>query len=562
MSPCVSRWKKFLLTGALFGLNACSLDVQTTGEGIVTSDTQEIRCGLEEQQCSLSFSASNGSITLTPEPASGWHFQNWTGACADSSDTCTLKLSGTKKLQTIANFVAIQPGLSCGELSSGESETRLRYLEEFVSELGQCASEAQTRICDNGNFSQWSGSYQFETCAVEDDQHQNLPLLDSAALEYQGGFRLSANQFGDTNNSTLSYSPGVIAYNSAHHSLYVVGHEYEQGIAEFAIPEIVQSSDINEFAVGDNVLQPFARFHNTTRVNTGINEYFRITGMALIEGKLVVNYMNWYDASGNETDTSVVFQDAENLATTVITGPYQLQGAAHAAGWLTPIPDEWKTLLGGTYISGYSGGSIISRLSVGPSGFVVSPENELLSTQAPGAVLSSALLDFSLANLLYDKNVFGDMPVSASDILGNTSRENNLWTFVSGASYGFIVPGTNTYITLGYSGGHESGVGYKITQDSGRLCGGYCSYAAADNYNYFWFWRVSDLVKVKQGELLPHDVRPYQYGKLESPSKARISGGAFDAASGVVYVALTQGDTVPTYSRPPLFLVYRLNYVD
>ena len=47
--------------------------------------------------------------------------------------------------------------------------------------------------------------------------------------------------------------------------------------------------------------------------NTGIDNYFRPTGMAKIDNALMVNYINWYDARVTEIDTSVMFWDSENL---------------------------------------------------------------------------------------------------------------------------------------------------------------------------------------------------------------------------------------------------------
>lgn len=386
-----------------------------------------------------------------------------------------------------------------------------------------------------------------------------FPLFDVSQLEYQGGFRLSAARYGDNDMDTLSYSNAVITFNPANNSLFVTGHDRGSRIAEFEIPGIVDSRDMNDFEVGSTVIQAFSSFHNTDRVDTGIENYFRITGMALINEKLVVNYQNWYDASGQETDTSVVFQDANNLATSPINGAFQIDGAAHVSGWLTPIPSHFQSTLGGTHLGGYSNGSIISRLSVGPSAFAVSPENNLLSNDGEGTVAATALLDFNLQNMLYSKTVYGEPQPDHSFLLNNEDRQNDLWTRISGATYGFIVPGTGTYLTVGFSGGHESGVGYKIVQDDGNLCGGPCAYAADDVYNYFWAWKVEDLIKVKNGELEPSEVRPYDYGKLDTPISSRVNGAAFDEENGLLYLALRQGDTVERYARPPLFLVYKVN---
>lgn len=388
------------------------------------------------------------------------------------------------------------------------------------------------------------------------EQAEEMPLIDISALQYLGGFRLPSDLFGADELSTHSFSPGPIAFNPTNKSLFTVSHDRHQGIGEFRIPSIVNSDDPNDFAMA-SVLQNFTTFHEDGGTLTGIDNYFRITGMTLANDKLVVNYINWYDAAGRETDTSVVFQNPKNLASSNIVGPFQLRGAAHAAGWLTPIPSEWKGMLDGDHIAGHSHGSIVSRLSVGPPAHVLNVSD--LTNGAAGAVATTAVLDFSLSKPLHDTRVYNLETDSVNDILYNENKQNKLWTIISGASYGFIVPDTGTYMTLGYAGGFESGLGYKITQTDGNLCGGPCSFDPADNYNYYWLWKVTDMVNVKNGLLEAHELRPYAHGQLDTRgNSARLKGAAYDPATQRLYVSLQRGDTIPTYAKPPLILVYQL----
>ncbi len=389
-----------------------------------------------------------------------------------------------------------------------------------------------------------------------------LPLLTISDFEYQGGFRVSSDKYGDTAGSTADYSRGVIALNPKNASMFISGHTSEQGVGEFKVPAITNSRDISTFAVGNEVLQNFYAFHETSRVDTGIESFFRLTGMQLIGSKLVVNYISWYNADGLEADTTVVFQDASKLGSTDIVGSFQMEGSAHSSGWMTPIPDYLQETLGGTHISGYSGGSIASRLSIGPSGWVVTPEKGLLDKYTGGSFAAIPLLDFPITNMLYDKAVYGDSYDSSDDISYNVDLRNKLWTAVSEAAYGFIVEGTDTYVTIGSSGGHEFGMGYKITQDDGTLCGGPCTKVASDVYNYMWLWRVSDLVKVKNGLLEPYDVRPYAHGEFDTIITSPITGAAFDFTTNSLYVALNNGDTIEQYTRPPLFLKYNVKVGD
>ncbi|NQY86764.1 MAG: hypothetical protein HRT51_03285 [Colwellia sp.] len=539
-------YRLILASIIIIAVSACQDNSQTAGIADSKKIVTELSCGAtphgeNEQQLRYKTSSVSHNNVCEEEVQS-----------RTCNDGIFNERSGTFQFEscsvdTVTNF------FSCGLIAHNENEQRISYQLLNVTGDQVCEEETQIRTCNDGSFDEWSGTFKNETCSF-------FTEITIDSFEYQGGFRFSGEVFGDSNYTNLSYAPGVIAYNPTNHSLFIVGHSREQAIAEFAIPEIVNSQNMADFKVQENIIQGFVDFHETGRVDTGIDQRFRITGLALIEGKLIANYMDWYDASGSETDTTVVFQDANNLSTSKIIGPFEFEGAMHAAGWITPIPLEWQQSLGGRYVSGFSAGAILSRLSVGPSAFVLTDVDSLINAKHGTVIKSGVLLDFNYPqNILYDKTVYGEGSINQDDILYNKDLQNDLWTRNSGASHGFIVPGSNTYVTLGYSGGHESGLGYKITQNDGNLCGGPCPFIAAERYNYIWLWHVSDLLKVKQGLMEPHDVRPYEYGKFDTPINAELRGASYDADSGLLYVSLKDGDTTALYSRPPLFYVYKIN---
>lgn len=396
--------------------------------------------------------------------------------------------------------------------------------------------------------------------SVKSVSEDSLPLFQIEQLEYRGGFRTTGRFFQNEKGNSLNYSGGVITYNTKNHSLFIIGHPEYAAVAEIKIPHLVNSSSIEDFNVADQLIQQFTRFHNTKRVDTGIRNHFRVTGLEVIDNGLMVNYIDWYDAGGKETDTTIFFNNASDLANTSIKGPFQLNGAAHSAGWISKVPLAWQELLEGTHISGSQpNASIISRRSVGPSAFVFTPQTSILQ-QESGEVVATGLLDFPLSKLLYDKSLYSGK-IYPDNILRNADGKNQLWTFLSGAGYGFIIPGTSTYMTIGRSGGHKTGVGYKIKQDDGRLCGGYCAFSATDYSSYYWLWDVNQLLKVKSGLIKPYDVRPYGYGEFPTPFKdkrAMVSGGAYDEEKGMLYLSLPGADKLNKYLRPPVILVYKV----
>ena len=372
------------------------------------------------------------------------------------------------------------------------------------------------------------------------------PLINLANFRFVGGFTVPADQYGET---SLNYAKGVIEQSD--NSLFIVGHEHHDMIAEFTIPEIINSEDISALNnAGDPIQSPVSVLDRSASSNTqAIDD---ITGLEVIDGKLVINANEYYDAATDNTHTTLLAENAFDLQSSSIDGYYELNGAAHAAGWISSVPPEWQTTVGGDYLSGSSSGRpIISRHSVGPSAFITSASDLLEADAGDLEIPTAKLLDFSLEQPLHED-------------LFNETRSNDLWTHTSVAVYGFIVPGTRTYATFGHSSGHQSGIGYKITQTDGNLCGGYCPFDSNDQYNYYWFWDMNDLLSVKNGERQAHDVRPYAHGQFEVPYQTSgfnpIGGASYDAVTNTLLVSvLRANNTQGTYSNTPVIAAFEFS---
>jgi hypothetical protein len=448
--------------------------------------------------------------------------------------------------------------LDCQDVKQGEYASRIKYRSPLAVTGQICEAQEQRSYCQAGVMSAWSGEYIYDQCQ---SVPVSLPKAEIEDFEFLGGFRITGDNYGEGKAST-NMSRGIFTYNPKNHSIFVIGSPKEEQIAEFAIPELIKSSKYEDYLVADEAIQQFTYIHGTERVDTGIEKYFKVTGLELVDDKLLVNYVNWYDGNGTETDTTLYYDDASDLANSSMYGPFQLDGKAHGAGWLSKIPDEWTDVFNATYIAGgQSGTSIISRLSVGPSAFMINPHETIFGRDG-GAIPTERLMDFPLSDMLYDKNVYGNDYSQPQPILFNENGLNDLWTTLSGAGYGFIIPGTRTYVTIGKSGGIESGVGYKIRQEDGYLCPGPCSYDSADNYPFYWLWDVEDLLKVKFGLLQAHDVRPYRHGKFPMPegmSLRSFNGGSFDPDTGTLYLASPRADTLKQFHETPVFLAFKFD---
>ena len=373
------------------------------------------------------------------------------------------------------------------------------------------------------------------------------PLFSINDLVYEGATRIPIGTYGD---SRMGYTEGTFEVSDSLSSAFMVGHSQHQAIAEFSLPQLSKAATVSELPMAENK-QPFQTFFD--RVPSGNPDNInRITGMKLIDNKLVVNGVQYYDGEANNTDTTFVIDDPNQLASSSITGFLKLDGSSHAAGWISSVPSRLQGTFQGDYIFGYASNyAINARNSMGPSAFGVATD-AIINANTGDRVPTFPLIDYSIDNPL------------AQDLY-NRERQNDLWTEVSTASVGFLVPGSDTYAVFGTSGGHSSGIGYKITQDNGYQCGGPCPYEASDVYNYYWLYDVNDMISVVQGSLEPHQVRPYEYGEMKLPFQDQggtprlVIGASFNQTNNMLFLMLGNADRLQSqYESGPLLIGYSI----
>lgn len=373
-----------------------------------------------------------------------------------------------------------------------------------------------------------------------------LPLFSIEQLEYQGAFRLPTTNIGEAN---ANWASGVIAYNHRNHSLFFAGHAQYQAVAEFKIPELVITDKIDKLKTA-LPLQGFTRIFKRTTSNPDALD--RITGMYFDYGRLLINTINFYDAEAKAKNTSLVIHDALNLNQAKDLKFYDLEFGARAAGWISPIPAEWRDLLDADIIVGNGNGwPINSRLSIGPSAFKTNIRNYINADITNEKIRVTPLQYFSINKPL------------THDLL-NKELKNNLLTELSKPIYGFIVPNTRTYLVIGSSGGHQSGIGYKLKRKHGN-CSGYCTNDPDDLTNYYWLWDVNDWLKVIGGKIKPYDIRPYEYGRLRlqfdlTKDFNPVVGATFDKFSNCLWLTMGGADSeAGKYNNPPIISAYSLN---
>jgi hypothetical protein len=358
----------------------------------------------------------------------------------------------------------------------------------------------------------------------------------------------------------------------------VAGNAHYNSIAEYPIPD---SSLLNPAILTvanlpqtGSPLQPCTAVMDlASRDNNNPDNLDRITGLLFdaSTGALVVNAEVWYDTVGASSTTALV-TNAADMQNTTARGFAKQAGAAQSAGFMGVIPESLRSDFGDkTYYSGWSSVySIISRYSVGPScwimssnSFVADMVNACTSTNPANCknhnIPMTAHLNFPYGKCLpnSDSNCYA---VEDQGKQGPFPPASPIWNALSRAMYAFFLPSQRLYVAIGSTAGLESGIGYKAVQNNGIECPGQCQYDVSDLYNYFWIFRVDDMIYA--GDVW--DPRPVAYGKWSIPfdgnGKHAIIGATLNANQTMLYVALEGAGKVDDYDYPPLIVQFEVKH--
>lgn len=370
------------------------------------------------------------------------------------------------------------------------------------------------------------------------------PLLQQANLVYQGAFRLPQIPC-NTPPNCFAFGGTALAYNAADHSLYIIGHRYTQLTAEISIPTLVNSPSPSDLNVA-TVLQPLTDALDGERndVNPTDPNAHLIGGQLVYGGRLIIAVESYYDAADKQKTSH--FARPLNLATAgPLIGPVTVgsQYPGWVSGYMTTVPPEWQSLLGGPALTGNCCLAITSIQSNGPA----------LSVFDPAAIGTSN-------------------PVPAVSLVGYPhtlplgSGYNTQSTLFNGTTMitGVVFPaGTRSVLFFGRQGVGPFCYGPGTLDTS--LAGTVASVLAHDKWCYdpaqsgkgthaypyvyqVWAYDANDLLAVKNGSKQPYEIQPYATWTLtlpfESPAKYnRIGGAAYDPQDDLIYVSQMCGDS-------------------
>lgn len=383
----------------------------------------------------------------------------------------------------------------------------------------------------------------------------SAPLIRSADLTYQGAFRVPEGTFG---GSSFAYGGTALTFNPEHESLFIVGHDWHQQVAEISIPPIRTAARIDELAYA-RVLQPFADATEGKLSLVGPNNV-KVGGLLVYQSQLYLTAFLYYDGAGVQTLSHFV-SGLDLKVQGDARGPFEVGKlrAGFVSGYFGLVPHQWREALGGPVLNGNCCLGVISRTSYGPALFTIDP----LDVGAKNPVPANPLVYYTAMRPLLE-------PKTTGDGWGNTSTLFNGTTEVRG-----VVFPDNTRSALFFGrqglGPFCYGPGTSDQSLGGQLADGgvdrFCYDPGDGNkgthgypYAYYvWAYDALDLAAVKSRKREPWTIRPYATWKLEIPfvnANARVNGAAYDAQTGRIFVSQAYGD-----GERPLIHVFAVHAV-
>lgn len=353
----------------------------------------------------------------------------------------------------------------------------------------------------------------------------SAPLLYSENLNYEGSFKMPSGTFG---GSKFSWAIPVAAYNSLNNSLFLVGHDQDQMVAEVSIPTPLVTTQAEDLPIA-TILQPFTD-PSEGLMYTIDDGTIVLGGLLVFNNKLYGTAYDFYDAD-NSTTLSHFSSSLDLSEQGDAEGMYQVgtEKAGYVSGFMTHIPPEWQTSFGGPAITGNCCISIISRSSYGPAAFVFDPAT--VGQQSP--VPATPLMYYTYGNPLGGTEGVDQWGEASSVWNGSTQIRGVVFPKNSRSILFFGNQGTGTWC---YGTGSEC-------NDPVVSSKGVHAYPYVPQV---WAYDALDLLKVKNGEVSPWEIAPYQIWELSLPFpsenfKSKI-GGTYDPATQRIFITEKRED--------------------
>ena len=377
-----------------------------------------------------------------------------------------------------------------------------------------------------------------------------LPRLTRSDLAYMGGFRLPRAVQG---NDSFSYGGQHLAYNPARNSLF--GSSLHNNVAEVTIPTPVNSTDVNEMPFA-SYLQGFSdpSEGHFREIEQGGPNGAVIAGLLVDGDRLYATGSIYYDAMNSQVVSH--FSHSTNLSEPSFAGMsrvWEKGKAGFVGGYMSNIPSEWQSLLGGPALTGQCCIPIVTRTSFGPAAFGFDPAGIGTGT----SVEASPLLYYTKEHATLGPWEGANAAYGATTMLGGVA----------------VIAGTRTALFVGRNGLGTYCYGHGVSDRalSGRAADGQINCydpASSDKgmhaypYQYqIWAYDLADFAAVKAGTKQPWEIVPYALWPFDLPTPertVRIGGVAYDSQRQLLYLAQYRADT-DGYSERPIIHVLKID---
>ncbi len=367
-------------------------------------------------------------------------------------------------------------------------------------------------------------------------------LLNKESLVYEGAFRLPHDRYG---SSSFDYGGTAITYYSAHNSLYLVGHNSQQNVAEIAVPEIKKGDAVSDLSIA-KVLQPFSDITNGNKnkilKNNEIYEgdQVKIGGLLVYDDSLIGTVYGYYDAGGRAFLSHFIsgtnFEKGYEFKGMYKVG--ETNQSSFVSGYMANIPKEWQPFLGGSALTGNAALSIIGRTSFGPSVFVFNPHDLGLKNPVP----AKPLVYYPSAH-----PTLGKYDETNPNFNGTTTIKGVVFPVGSRSILFFGSHGTGKYCYgIGGKDGHCVDPANSNKGDHGYP------------YKYqVWAYDVDNLLRIRKENKNPWDATPYAVWNFDLPFQPefrQILGAAYDPSSQRIFLSQYHGD-----NEFPVIHVFRIS---
>jgi hypothetical protein len=403
-----------------------------------------------------------------------------------------------------------------------------------------------------------------------------MTLIRQDDMVYEGAFRVPKGNLGgdSTLANSLSYGGSALAYNSETNSLYLIGNSREKLVIEISIPEVLNRADIDQLNTA-NVLQPPTDVSNSNWDNlksdgTAIANGGSPGGLLIYKEKLIGSAYGYYDGASEAVRSHFTASSIRPLSGAKFQGMLRVglnpidensANGGFVGGYMTHIPPEWQSSLGGPALTGMGAIAVITRSSLGPCAWVFNPDDLGINDPAPATML------VGYPHLHPTLGTYGDEPSlyynRATEIRGIIFPENTGSVLFFGRhGIGSTGEGDSCY----GSGTSDASLEGQLDPHGNIYCYDPTnSDKGVHAYPYVyrvWAYDANDLVSVKNGDFEPWDIKPYNIWNLDFPfaiENAHISGATYDPSSQRVFISQSRGDK-PEYEPFPLIHVYKLKF--